>query len=108
MRQSADRLAQFAGGNIGAAIGGRRGKPMEGALIGQAIAPRIIEDTALSIAGTIKGKRKQTKSQKARSKNLSKAMSKANSMGRLKNGSLRRGWTQAKIMKTAHRLANKR
>ena len=104
MRQSADRLANFAGGVVGGAVGARRGKPMEGALIGSQLAPRIIESGALALAGAVKKKRKQSKNQKSRARNMSKAMKKANSMGRLKNGNYRKGWDAKKIMRTAHRL----
>lgn len=104
MRQSADRLANFAGGVVGGAIGATRGKRVEGALIGSQIAPQLIERGALAIAGATKKKRRQSKAQKSRSRNMSKAMKKANAMGRLKNGNYRKGWDSKKIMKTAHRM----
>ena len=104
MRQTADRLSQFAGGIVGGAIGARRGKVLEGRAIGAAVAPRLIEDSALAIRDFVKPKRKQTKGQKSRSKKMSKAMKKASSMGRLKSGKYRKGWDAKKIMKTANRL----
>jgi len=85
-------------------LGARRGKPMEGAAIGSAMAPRIIETGALALAGAVKKKRRQSKGQKSRARNMSKAMKKANSMGRLKSGSYRKGWDAKKVMRTAHRL----
>jgi len=47
-----------------------------------------------------KRSRKKTKSDK----NMSKALERANELGRKQNGDLRKGWNQARIMKTAHRL----
>ena len=35
---------------------------------------------------------------------MARALRKANSMGRKKNGGLKKGWTQGKIMKKAHQL----
>jgi len=35
---------------------------------------------------------------------MARALRKANAMGRKKNGSLKKGWTQGKIMKKAHAL----
>ena len=104
MRQTADRLAGVAGGIVGTAIGARRGKPVEGALLGQQLAPQLIERGALAIAGAVKKKRRQSKGQKSRARNMSKAMKKANSMGRLKSGSYRKGWDAKRVMRTAHRL----
>ena len=104
LRGIADQLAGFAGGTIGAAIGARRGKPMEGALIGRTLAPRIIETGALAIAEKIRKPRKQSSSQKKRSKKMSKALSKANSKAKKKNGDFKKGWNQSRLMKEAHRL----
>jgi len=102
MRQTAD--SNFAGGIVGSAIGARRGKPVEGAAIGSAMAPRLIEQGAFAIRDLVKKPRKQSKGQKTRSRNMSKAMKKANSQGRLKSGAYRKGWDAKKVMKTAHRL----
>ena len=38
---------------------------------------------------------------------MAKALRKANQMGRTKSGKLRKGYTQAKIMKKAHQLRRK-
>jgi hypothetical protein len=35
---------------------------------------------------------------------MARALRKANSMGRKKNGGLKKGWSQGRIMSTAHRL----
>jgi len=38
---------------------------------------------------------------------MARALRKANALGRTKNGKLRKGYTQAKIMKKAHQLRRK-
>ena len=38
---------------------------------------------------------------------MARALRKANSMGRKKSGSLKKGWSQAKIIKKAHQLRRK-
>lgn len=40
-------------------------------------------------------------------KGMKSALKKANSMARKKNGSFKKGWTQAKVMKKAHQLRRK-
>jgi hypothetical protein len=99
MKSTADELAQFAGGVIGARIGGPSGR-----LIGAAVAPTIIERGALAIRDVIKKPRKQSPAQKRRSKNMSKAMTKANEKAKLKNGSWRKGWNQKRLMEYAHKV----
>jgi len=99
MKSTADELASFAGGVIGARIGGPQGR-----LIGAAVAPTIIERGALAIRDVVKSKRKQSAAQKRRSRNMSKAMSKANGKAKLKNGSWRRGWNQKRLMEYAHKV----
>ena len=101
MKSTADELAQFAGGVIGARIGGPQGR-----LIGAAIAPEIIERGALAIRDVVKKKRKQTAGQKRRSRNMSKAMKKASSRARLKNGDFRKGWNQKRLMQLANKLCD--
>lgn len=54
-----------------------------------------------------KAKRKLTSKQKRRSKKMSRAMSKVNRKARKKDGSLKKGWTQQKIMKEAHKEAGR-
>tara|TARA_Y100001938_G_C8076712_1_gene426561 strand:+ start:1461 stop:1718 length:258 start_codon:yes stop_codon:yes gene_type:complete len=51
---------------------------------------------------TMKVKRKGTPDPK-----MAKALKKANAMGRTKSGKLRKGYDQARIMKTAHKLRRK-
>lgn len=46
-----------------------------------------------------------TPAAKAAGRRLSKALAKVNSQARTKGGKLRKGWTQSKIMKKAHKLA---
>jgi len=55
----------------------------------------------------LKPKRKVTKKARASRKKLSKALKIANARYRLKNGSLRKGRTQADIMKLAQKLKKK-
>jgi len=43
----------------------------------------------------------------AASKKLSRSLKQVNQRARLKSGKLRKGWTQSKIMKTAHKMARK-
>jgi outer membrane lipoprotein SlyB len=102
MRSTADDLSSFAGGVIGGRIGGVRGR-----LIGQEVAPEIIERGALAIAGAVKRKRKQSRNQKRNGSNLSKALKQVNAKARNKNGSMRKGWTQVRIMQAAHKIARK-
>jgi hypothetical protein len=52
-------------------------------------------------------KKKRSRSARASDKKLSKAFKEANSRYRLKNGSLRKGRTQADIAKLAHKLKKK-
>ncbi len=59
------------------------------------------------VRGTAKGTRKVTKKARASRKNLSKALREANSKLRLKNGKLRKGKTQADVMKLAQKLKRK-
>jgi len=55
----------------------------------------------------VKPKRKRSKAARASDKKLSKAFKMANARYRLKNGSLRKGRTQADIAKLAHKLRKK-
>lgn len=54
-------------------------------------------------AKTTKVKKKQGK----KDPKMAKALRKANAIGRTKAGKLRKGYTQAKIMKKAHQLRRK-
>ncbi len=60
---------------------------------------RESEGTRLSNRTRRKAKRVGKKDPK-----MARALRKANSMGRKKNGGLKKGWTQGKIMKKAHQL----
>lgn len=54
-----------------------------------------------------KKKRKSTKSGNARRKSMSKNLKIVNARARKKNGDLKKGWTQSRIMSTAHRMTRK-
>ncbi len=41
-------------------------------------------------------------------KGMAAALKKANAMGRKKNGSFKKGWSQAKVMKKAHQLRRRK
>ena len=91
---------------------------VEALLRSQRIPPAIAKDIAydnniravdrLAIGGVAKVvapkiKRGSTKA----SKKLSASLKKVNKTARLKSGKLRKGWTQSRVMKTAHKLARK-
>jgi hypothetical protein len=59
------------------------------------------------IVPMVKPKRKRSRTARAADKKLSKAFKQANARYRLKNGSLRKGRTQADIAKLAHKLRKK-
>ena len=107
MRRTADALAGGAGAVVGAGLGGlaaaRTGDPtliQRGRIAGAMIAPNLIEKTALGIRDKVK----QSKKQKKRSKMLSKNLATVNKRARKKNGALKKGWSQKRIMQTAHRM----
>lgn len=50
---------------------------------------------------------KRTRKKTRMDRTMSKCLKMANSKARLKNGSMRKGWSQARIMKEAHRLCRK-
>lgn len=52
-------------------------------------------------------KRRTTKAGNKRRKSMAKNLKIANGRGRKKNGDLKKGWSQKKIMATAHRLTKK-
>jgi len=52
-------------------------------------------------------KREKPKRKGKKDPKMAKALRKANAMGRTKAGKLRKGYTQAKIMKKAHQLRRK-
>lgn len=102
IREIADTFAGGAGARIGGAIAGPRG-----AIYGSEVAPRIIEEGSLAIAKAVKRKRRQSRNQKRNGSNLSKALKKVNKMARKKDGSLRSGYNQRRIMQNAHKLARR-
>ena len=59
------------------------------------------------IVPLVKPKRKRSRSARAADKKLSSAFKQANARYRLKNGSLRKGRTQADIARLAHKLRKK-
>ena len=99
MRAVADSLAAGAGSVVGGRLFGPRG-----ATIGSAVAPSIVEKTALAVGSAVKKKRRQSKTQKARSRKMSKAMKTINKKARLKNGSYRKGWDAKRVMRAANRM----
>lgn len=75
-----------------------------------AVAPTVVENLALEVAKILGSRGNPTvpKPQKKRKDpKMSKALKKANDRFRKKNGSLRAGATQAKIMSYAHKLRRK-
>jgi hypothetical protein len=76
------------------------------ALIGESIAsklPRSTRGTKKQFAQRKKAIRKAGR----KDPKMAKALRKANQLGRTKAGKLRKGYTQAKIMKKAHQLRRK-
>jgi len=59
--------------------------------------------TQISTSGSSSNKKKTRKST-SRDKALSRALKSVNKRARKKDNTLRSGWTQAKIMKEAHRM----
>ena len=52
-------------------------------------------------------KEKRTRKKTPMDRTMSKCLKMSNKKARLKNGSMRKGWSQARIMKEAHRLCRK-
>lgn len=72
----------------------------------------LIERAAQGGKQVVRGARKVTKAvKKVRSgkkdPKMARALKKANAIGRTKTGKLRKGYTQARIMKKAHQLRRK-
>ncbi len=70
-------------------------------------AGKRLSETKLQRAVAGKTTRARSKAENALDKIRSDSMKKANAKGRKKNGDLRSGYTQAMIMKEAHRLMKK-
>jgi len=111
MRSVADALSGTAGRVVGGALGGLGvlgrdpANVYRGQLAGAAVAPALIESAALKVADKVK--RKRSAKSKRSSKMLSKNLKKINGKARKKNGELKKGWTQARIMREAHKLCKK-
>ena len=71
----------------------------------------LVESVQARSSRNTRTPRKTTRTIKKRSgkkdPKMAKALRKANSIGRTKAGKLRKGYTQAKIMKKAHQLRRK-
>ena len=71
----------------------------------------LIEKAAQGGKQVIRGARKVKRAVKKRTgrkdPKMARALKKANQLGRTNNGKLRKGYTQAKIMKKAHQLRRK-
>ena len=72
------------------------------ALIDQSNNKKQIAPSGMTFKATVKQKRKGTPDPK-----MAKALKKANAMGRTKSGKMRKGYDQARIMRTAHKLRRK-
>ena len=72
------------------------------ALLRMQSSERESEGTRLSDRRRSRPKRKGTPL-----KGMAAALKKANSMARKKNGSFKKGWSQAKVMKKAHQIRRK-
>jgi len=103
LREVADVLAMTAGAELGMLIGGP-----QGALVGRAIAPEVIESGALAISRAVKKKQKRTRRQTKRSRAMARAMKAVNGKARKKDGSFKKGWSQSRIMKDAHKECHRR
>lgn len=64
-------------------------------------------ELVIPMSSMMKPKKKRSRSARAADKKLSKAFKEANARYRLKNGSLRKGRTQADIARLAHKLRKK-
>lgn len=107
MKKAADALAGTAGAVVGGGLGtlaaARLGDPSliaRGRVAGAVTAPQLVERAALAVRDKVKQSRKQKK----RSKMLSKNLATVNKKARKKDGSLKKGWSQRRIMQTAHRM----
>ena len=75
-----------------------------------AVAPTVVENLALEVANILRSRGNSTvpkPKKKRKDPKMSKALKQANNRYRKKNGALRAGATQAKIMSYAHKLRRK-
>ena len=63
--------------------------------------------TGARLAAPVVRKAARTKAGKAAGRRLSRSLQAVNKRARTKSGKLKKGWTQSKIMKTAHKMAKK-
>lgn len=106
LREVADVLSMAAGAELGMLIGGP-----QGALIGRSIGPAVVETGALALhqaLGSPLSKKKRTSKQVRRARTMSKAMKKTNGKARKKDGSFKKGWSQSRVMKDAHKECHRR
>lgn len=105
---AAEAGTEYAVGSEKMATGGLVMEPTF-AMLGEAGPEMVIPLTGSSsiVSPLVKPKRRRSRSARAADKKLSKAFKLANEKGRLKNGQYRKGWDQAKIARTAHRLRKK-
>tara|TARA_Y100001963_G_scaffold128453_1_gene182747 strand:- start:731 stop:1003 length:273 start_codon:yes stop_codon:yes gene_type:complete len=75
---------------------------------------RLVERTADNVqrvgkaARTISRETKPVRKKAGKAlKGMKSALKKANAKARLKNGSFRKGWDQARVMRTAHKIRRK-
>lgn len=61
--------------------------------------------TAVNLSKPVVRKVAKSKAARKAGKNLSRALKEVNKKARTKGGKLRKGWTQSKVMKSAHKLA---
>lgn len=63
--------------------------------------------TAARLAAPVARKVARTKAGKAAGRRLSRSLVAVNKRARTKAGKLKKGWTQSRVMKTAHKMAKK-
>ena len=106
IRQIMD-IAEFAG-NVESAV---RNEPDEVAMNLLSATPvgRGIKTarTVGRVAAPVVRKAAKTPAAKRAARRLSSALTKVNAKARLKSGNLRKGWSQSRIMKEAHKIAKK-
>ena len=68
----------------------------------KALSPVVGKARAKAVART--GAKIQRKARGTAIKGMSSALKKANKMARKRNGSFKKGWSQAKVMKKAHQI----
>lgn len=72
----------------------------------RALTPVLGARSAKKVART--GAKVQRKASGTALKGMASALRKANKMARKKNGDFKKGWTQRRVMQTAHRIRRKK